>query len=121
MFPKATLLFMLFLAVVTSSYDIQQLFGPSLSSGAEIFLPSYSNWTEDLQQRWSEWAAPTYVGAIKVATAEDVQIIVRKINIIKRDWNPMKIILGPDCDCTQYIIPRNWRRTWYFTQLCPLA
>ncbi len=81
MFPNAVLLFMLSLAAASSSYDLQQLFGPSLSSGAEIFLPSYSNWTEDLQQRWSEWAAPTYSGAIKVATAEDVQNIVRNFNI----------------------------------------
>ena len=81
MFPNAVLLFMLSIAAASSSSDLQQLFGPSLSSGAEIFLPSYSNWTEDLQQRWSEWAAPTYSGAIKVATAEDVQNIVRNFSI----------------------------------------
>lgn len=115
MFPKATLLFVLLFAVASSTYDLQQLFGPSLSSEAEIFLPSYSNWTEDLQQRWSEWAAPTYSGAIKVATAEDVQNIVRNFNVIKRDRNALNITLGQDCDGTQHIIPRNWRWTWYFT------
>ena len=80
MFPSAALLLVLPLTVTASSYDLQQLFGPSLSQGAEIFLPSDSDWTADLQQRWSDWAAPVYSGAIKVATAEDVQNVVRELN-----------------------------------------
>ena len=80
MFPNVALLLILPLIATSSSYDLQQLFGPSLSQGAEIFLPSDSNWTVDLQQRWSDWAAPVYSGAIKVATAEDIQNVVRKVD-----------------------------------------
>ena len=65
--------------VAASSYDIQQLFGPHLSSDAEIILRPASNWFEVVQQRWSTWAAPSYKGAIKVASAEDVQNIVSRV------------------------------------------
>ncbi|SLM38091.1 fad binding domain protein [Lasallia pustulata] len=78
MFFSVALLFIL--PLVAASYNatnIQALFGPSLSSGAEIFLPSYANYTEDVQQRWSAWAAPSYIAVIKVATAKDVQSIVK--------------------------------------------
>ncbi len=74
--------FLSILPLVAASYkatNIDALFGPRLSSEAEIFLPSYANYTEEVQQRWSAWAAPSYVGAIKVATAEDVQNIVSKV------------------------------------------
>lgn len=80
MFFSVALLFIL--PLVAASYNatnIQALFGPSLSSGAEIFLPSYANYTEDVQQRWSAWAAPSYIAVIKVATAKDVQSIVSKV------------------------------------------
>lgn len=76
--------FLFTLSLVEASYNatnIQALFGPSLSSGAEILLPSYTNYTEDVQQRWSTWAAPTYIGAIKVVTAEDVKSIVSKVMV----------------------------------------
>lgn len=63
--------------------DLQALFGTALSPEAEIFLPSYANFTEDLQQRWTDWAAPSYIGGIKVATAEDVQNIVSKTRFAK--------------------------------------
>ena len=53
--------------------DLEALFGPSLSPDAEIFYPSWSNWTDELQQRWSSYLAPSYIGAIKVATTSDVQ------------------------------------------------
>lgn len=80
MFPSVALLLILPLTATSASYDLQQLFGPSLSQGAEIFLPSDSDWTSDLQQRWSNWAAPVYSGAIKVAAAEDIQNVVRKVD-----------------------------------------
>lgn len=54
------------------------LFGKHLSPGAQIIAASDSNWTQDVQQRWSTWYAPKYRAAIKVATASDVQSIVRK-------------------------------------------
>lgn len=85
MFPGVAFLFIL--PLVAASYNatsIQTLFGPSLSSGAEVFFPPYSNYTEELQQRWTVWAAPSYIGAIKVATAGDVQNIVSKVVIDQR-------------------------------------
>ena len=82
--------FFIILPLVAASYDatnIRALFGLSLSSEAEIFLPSYTNWTEDVQQRWTTWEAPSYIGAIKAATVEDVQKIVSRITIDPQlDW-----------------------------------
>ena len=66
-----------------SATNLQALFGTALSPEAEIFLPSYANYTEDLQQRWTEWAAPSYIGGIKVATAEDVQNIVSSVSFVE--------------------------------------
>ena len=78
----ACLLVLPFLAA-SSYYDLQQLFGPHLSPEAEIVLRPDTNWFQDVQQRWSTWAAPSYKGAIKVATAEDVQNIVSKISDVE--------------------------------------
>ena len=79
MFFSVALLFILPLVAAYNASNLQALFGPSLSSGAEIFLPSYTNYTAEVQQRWSGWSAPSYIGAIKVATVEDVQSIVSKV------------------------------------------
>lgn len=57
--------------------NLTALFGQSLSSGADIFFPTDSTWVNETQQRWSDYQAPTYLGAIKPATEEDVQTIVR--------------------------------------------
>lgn len=64
--------------------DLHALFGPSLSPEAEIFLPSYANYTQELQQRWTEWSEPSYIGAIKVGNAKDVQNIVSKAMMDQR-------------------------------------
>ena len=61
---------------VAQGSNIVALFGPSLSPGAEIFLPTYANYTEDVTQRWTLHDAPTYLGAIKVATEADIEHIV---------------------------------------------
>jgi hypothetical protein len=53
--------------------DIKEIFGPALSPGAQIILRSDVNWTHKVQQRWSAYLAPDYMGAVKVATVEDVQ------------------------------------------------
>lgn len=69
---------LLLAATATANNDscLQALFGHALSSGAEIFYPSWANWTTDVQQRWTSYLAPSYLGAIKVATTSDVQNIV---------------------------------------------
>jgi len=57
--------------------NLTALFGPSLSSGAEIILPSEPGFYSRLQQRWTDYNAPSYgTGAIKPATEADVQNIV---------------------------------------------
>ncbi|PYH88739.1 FAD-binding domain-containing protein [Aspergillus ellipticus CBS 707.79] len=61
---------------VAATPNISAIFGPSLSSGAQIFLPSQANYTEDVTQRWTTYDAPTYIGAIKPATVDDIQTIV---------------------------------------------
>ena len=57
--------------------NLTALFGPKLSSHAEIVLPTDTNFSAKLPQRWTEYQAPSYIGAIKPATAADVQNIVR--------------------------------------------
>ncbi|KAL3461916.1 hypothetical protein BJX64DRAFT_150703 [Aspergillus heterothallicus] len=56
---------------------LETLFRPVLSCEAEFFYPSWDNWTEKVQQRWTDYLAPTYIGAIQPATVEDVQNIVK--------------------------------------------
>lgn len=56
--------------------NLDALFRPVLSPEAEIFYPSWANWTDNVQQRWTDYLAPSYLGAIKVATVQDVQNIV---------------------------------------------
>jgi fumiquinazoline A oxidase len=60
-----------------STSDWTSLFAPSLSLGAEIFLPTDANYTEEVTQRWTIHEAPSYLGAIKVATEADVEATVR--------------------------------------------
>jgi hypothetical protein len=62
-----------------SCYDTANLtatFGPGLSPGAEIFLPSDPNAANETTQRYTTWAEPTFIGTIKPATEADVQYIV---------------------------------------------
>ncbi|KAL6230189.1 hypothetical protein BDW75DRAFT_223377 [Aspergillus navahoensis] len=59
------------------SDDLEALFGPVLSNEAEFFYPSWDNWTENVQQRWTNYLAPSYIGAIKPSTVADVQNIVK--------------------------------------------
>lgn len=56
--------------------NLDALFRPVLSPEAEIFYPSWANWTENVQQRWTDYLAPSYLGAIKVVTVQDIQNIV---------------------------------------------
>lgn len=60
----------------TRNATIKSLFAGSLSPGTEIFLPSDANYSQSVTQRWDIFTEPTYLGAIKPATDEDVQSIV---------------------------------------------
>ncbi|KAL5000330.1 hypothetical protein BDV10DRAFT_183398 [Aspergillus recurvatus] len=57
--------------------NITALFGPSLSPSARIYLPSDPEYTTAITQRASTYDEPEYIAAIKPATEEDVQAIVR--------------------------------------------
>lgn len=84
MFPRVAYLSTLALAWTAvpaanayPSSNLSSLFAPSLSPGAKILLPTDANYTGEVTQRWTIHEAPTYLGAIKVATEADVQAIVR--------------------------------------------
>jgi len=57
--------------------NLTALFGPSLSPDAQILLPNDANYSTQLTQRWTDYNAPSYIGAIKPGTEADIQIIVR--------------------------------------------
>lgn len=61
--------------------DMKRIFGPSLSSGAQIFLSSDARYTAEVPPRWTEWDKPTFFGTIKPATEADVQAIVSEIRV----------------------------------------
>ena len=61
--------------------NLTTLFGPHLSPQAEVLHPTENNFYTKLRQRWTNYQAPSYgIGAIKPATASDVQSIVRVAN-----------------------------------------
>ncbi|CAI7678275.1 unnamed protein product [Penicillium pancosmium] len=61
--------------------NLELLFGPYLSPQAEIISGTDTNFYAKLQQRWTNYKAPSYgAGAIKPATAYDVQSIVQIAN-----------------------------------------
>jgi FAD/FMN-containing dehydrogenase len=63
---------------LTASANLTSLYGPYLSPRAEILHPTDNNFYAKLQQRWTNYKAPSYgIGAVKPATAHDVQAIVR--------------------------------------------
>ena len=62
--------------VSAANVNLNQVFGPYLSPGADIFVPSDANYTEEVPGRWTTWEEPTFFGAIKPVTEADVQTIV---------------------------------------------
>ncbi|KAL5333393.1 FAD-binding domain-containing protein [Aspergillus crustosus] len=80
---RASLLLAVIASAIPSAYSlghgdtVTALFGRHLSPNATIFLPSDPDWETDVTQRWSNWSAPSYFGAIKPATEKDVQNIVK--------------------------------------------
>ncbi|KAJ6024714.1 hypothetical protein N7540_005511 [Penicillium herquei] len=61
----------------TQNTSIETLFGPYLSPGAEIASSANTNFSSVVTARWTSWNAPTWIGAIKPATENDVQEIVK--------------------------------------------
>ncbi|PVH94013.1 FAD binding domain protein [Periconia macrospinosa] len=61
----------------TSAFDLNALYGPGLSPGAEIIYSSDSAYAAAITPRWNLYDVPTYYGAIKPATEADVQHIVK--------------------------------------------
>jgi hypothetical protein len=64
------------LSLTAVTYNITELFGPSLSPNAEIFLRSDPKFSKQVTQRWTIHEAPSYAGAIKPSTEADIQNIV---------------------------------------------
>jgi len=64
------------LSLTAGFTNLTPLFGPSLSPDAQILLPTDTNFTAKLTQRWTDYNAPSYIGAIKPATEADIQNIV---------------------------------------------
>lgn len=60
----------------STSTNLTALYGPGLSPGAEIFVPSDLGYSTQVTQRWNLYDAPTYFGAIKPAIEEDVAHVV---------------------------------------------
>ena len=56
--------------------NLTALFGPSLSPSAQIILPTDTDFSDRLTQRWTDYNAPSYIGAIKPATEADIQNVV---------------------------------------------
>lgn len=67
------------LIAASSSADIKSLFGPSLSPGAAILLPSDANYSQEVTQRWDVFVEPGYIGTIKPAIESDIQNIVSSL------------------------------------------
>ncbi|EAU36707.1 predicted protein [Aspergillus terreus NIH2624] len=66
---------------LSAANDLTSLFGPYLSPQAEILYGNDTNFYAQLQQRWTDYKAPSYgAGAIKPATAKDVQNVVKIAN-----------------------------------------
>jgi hypothetical protein len=79
MLSKLPFLLALPLLVATQSpntVNLTETFRPALSDGAEIYSVNDPNWATETTQRWSNWDAPTYIGAIKPATEQDVAATV---------------------------------------------
>lgn len=65
-------------AVLSIQSNLTDLFGPHLSPKALIIPPTTPEFPAQLQQRWTDYNAPSYIlGAIKPATEQDVQNIVK--------------------------------------------
>lgn len=61
----------------STSPDLNALYGPGLSSEAEIIPLSDPAYNADITPRWNLYYAPSYYGAIKPATEADVQHVVK--------------------------------------------
>jgi hypothetical protein len=75
------------LSLAAAALNLTALFGPSLSPAAEIILPSDSEWSSEVTQRWTIHDAPSYAGAIKPATEKDVQNIVSRYHCLSDQLN----------------------------------
>lgn len=65
-------------ATASAAANLTAIFGGHLSSGAQILYPTSPNYTTQVQQRWTTWDQPSFIGTIKPATEGDVQTIVRR-------------------------------------------
>ena len=64
--------------------QVAAYFQENLSSGSSVHLPSDSNYTTQVAQRWDIFAPPTYIVAVKPALPQDIQRVVRRSLAYKR-------------------------------------
>ncbi|KAJ2976040.1 hypothetical protein NUW58_g297 [Xylaria curta] len=70
--------------------NITHLFGPSLSSGAAIYLASEPNYASHVSQRWTTHEAPSFIATIQPATIEDVENTVSKPEFLLTHYRRIK-------------------------------
>lgn len=69
-------------SIATPSYqNLTSLFGPHLSPEAQIILPTDETFASQLTQRWTDYNRPSYIGAIKPGTENDIQKIVSTLEV----------------------------------------
>lgn len=89
------------------SIDIRALFGPGLSSGANVYIPGDAGYFST-NERWSNLQNPSYVAAIQPASEEDVVYIV-SVLLSCAGSNLLKL-LGTNRRCEQHLLPRHGDR-----------
>lgn len=65
------------LPIASRAVNLTLLFSAQLSPNASIILRDDQQWETLVEQRWTVFAPPTYLGAIIPATEQDVAAIVR--------------------------------------------
>ncbi|KAL4745582.1 hypothetical protein BDW72DRAFT_211212 [Aspergillus terricola var. indicus] len=70
-------LFSCTLTGVSAWLNLTSIYGSGLSPEAEIFYASDPDWDTEVTPRWTLVGAPTFYGAIRPATEQDIQHVVR--------------------------------------------
>lgn len=64
------------LGPASKGLNLTEIFGPHLSPGAAILVPSDADYAVKASQRWTATAAPSFAGTIQPATVQDIQNVV---------------------------------------------
>lgn len=100
-----------------------QLFKGEKGVVSRVIPATHPDFNTQVMQRWTTWEAPSYVGAIKPSTEQELAEIVSTLYIqlffigVRKMANSQ---IGSDLCTAQHRLPRYWRRTWRCdgTRLC---